>query len=82
MTDYQLPVWAETTMQIFAIITLIVCTILCIILLAWIGHSAIKTEKAKADYVLSLNEHDKSVIAKYNNIKHYAKWGRKDKKQC
>lgn len=68
MTDMTLPVWAETTMQIFACALIIA---LCVGMVAWLVYMVmqeIATKKAKDEYVKSLNQYEKSIIAHYDHI--------------
>jgi len=68
MTDMALPVWAETTTQILAIIAIFTLIALGIIWVVYMTMQEIATKKAKDEYVKSLNQYEKSIIAHYDHI--------------
>lgn len=68
MTDVTLPIWAETTMTIFAIVLLITCILTAFTYLVWAIMTFIATEQEKKKFVKTLNEHDRALIKYYESI--------------
>ncbi len=79
LTDYELPAWAEQTMQITSVIVLIILVVLSLLLVIWLIWASLESEKAKNEFIKNCNEHDKAVIADYRATAKYPKIFRRKK---